>query len=83
MAAAFYKETWTEQNFIPAMVQSKVKIHKILSQPCDISEIVDKTQISAAKQARFVIHSSKRKGRTLYFINFVPLNVYNVYVYAN
>ena len=43
MAAAFYKETWTEQNFNPAMVQSKVKIHKILSQPRDISEIVDKT----------------------------------------
>ena len=48
------------------MVQAKDEVHKILSQPRDIWEIVDKTQIKAAKTTRLVIHSSKRKGRTLY-----------------
>ena len=58
------------------MVQSKIKVYKILSQPRDIREIVLcfdvilsfslTTQITVAKQTRFVLHSSKRKGTTLY-----------------
>ena len=66
MAAAFSNQPnvngVSERNVIPAMVQSKVKVHKILSQPRDIWEIVDTTQITAAKQTRLVTHSSKRKG---------------------
>ena len=54
----------------------KIKVYKILSQPRDIWEIVlcfevilsfsVTIQITAAKQTRLVIHSFKRKGRTLY-----------------
>ena len=66
MAAAFSNQPnvngVSERNVIPAMVQSKVKVRKILSQPRDIWEIVDTTQITAAKQTRLVTHSSKRKG---------------------
>ena len=66
MAAAFSNQPnvngVSERNVIPAMVQSKVKVRNILSQPRDIWEIVDTTQITAAKQTRLVTHSSKRKG---------------------
>lgn len=53
------------------MVQSKIKVHKILSQLRDIWEIVFcfdfilsfsvTTQITATKQTRFVIHSSEER----------------------
>ena len=60
----------------PQWSSQKIKVYKILAQPLDIWEIVlcfgvilsfsVTTQITAAKQARLVIHSSKRNGRTLY-----------------
>ena len=65
------------------MVQSKIKVYKILSQLGDIREIVlcfdvilsfsFTTQITAAKKITFFIHSSNRKGRTLYIYGHLEL----------
>ena len=39
------------------MVQSKIKVYKILSQPRDILALFRYDQITAAKQTRLAIHS--------------------------